>query len=75
MPNDCSLAELAAEALITTVQVTNIFDLVAHHNEAIEAKSKGKSRVLFGIYATGFKNVRVNHAAGHELAPASLLTD
>jgi len=43
--------------------MTNVFDIVFHHDEAVDTAAKGKTSVLVGINIRSLQYRRMDHAA------------
>jgi hypothetical protein len=62
-----SVSELRDEPRIVLEQETNIRDVVAEHQHALDAHSEGKTGVLLGVDAALGEHIGVNHPAAEDL--------
>ena len=49
--------------------MTDVFDVVFHHDEAVDAAAERKAGVDVRVNSSSFHDIRVNHAATEQLNP------
>lgn len=54
------------------MKMSDIFNSIAHHDEAFEAETECPALVNFMVDAAGFEDVWVHHSGAHELHPAGV---
>ena len=63
------------EADVVLEVVAEVVDLPLEHGDAFDAHAEGEAAVGLGVDAAGFEDVRVHHAAAHDLQPAGAFAD
>ena len=65
--------ELLEEAEVVLEIVAEVANLPLEHGDTLHTHSEGESAVLPAVDAGSFKDVRIHHAAAHDLEPAGSL--
>src|SRR6185503_17887239 len=73
-PRDGGRSKLAQEAQVVGVEVSEVFDAVAQHRDALDAEARGEAGVAVRVIADAAQDVRVNHAGAADLQPALTAT-
>jgi hypothetical protein len=53
----------ALKSQLGTFKMTHVFDIVLHHNQSIDAATKGEAGIFVRVDISGSKYVRMDHAA------------